>query len=587
MVNLLHLLNLRTRNVRRARRAPVPIPTGLPTTDAVFLLLRRMRMPFIVLVATFNFATLGMTLMPGKDDAGHTYYMTPFDAFYQMMMTVTTVGFSETPYTFSYPQRIWMTLAILMLVISWAYAIGVLFSMMQDSAFQEALATQRFRRRVAALHEPFMLVVGYGAAGQAVGSELDRRRRRFVVVESSSQRVEMAWTDELTADVPALEADGTVPAALGLAGLGSPHCEAVLALTDNDRANLAVVMSTSLLRPDLPVIARCVDSTLQNRIEDFAPTAVINPDDRYGGYLALSLHQPVTHQLVEWLMDNDEHELPRLREGLADGRWLVAGDCEFGEHVAADLRGAGLTVDQVPTDQVPDHFGDIAGFVAASTDDLTNIAVAERVRLAADDTFLCVRQRTNTYAALLAAMEIDSVYISTELVAREVLARVLTPVFWQYLEQVLQQDEQFAIGVRDRLIERVGKQAPERELITLDTTSAPAAVAWLQANPETLRLGDLMRHPDDRETRLELVPLMLIRDGSSILNPSDDTLMRADDQLLVAGSERGLSDVTDALFYTATLGYLVTGQNTPTTWVWRALQKRRADNRPSPAQKRR
>lgn len=577
MVNLLQLLNLRTRKVRRVRRTPVPIPTGLPTTDAVFLLLRRMRMPFIVLVATFNFATLGMTLMPGEDAQGHTYYMTPFDAFYQMMMTVTTVGFSETPHAFSYPQRMWMSLSILMLVLSWAYAIGVLFSMMQDSAFQEALASQRFRRRVATLHEPFLLVVGYGAAGQAVGTELDRRRKRFVVVESSAQRVEMAWTDELTADVPALEADGTIPAALGLAGLGSPHCSAVLALTDNDRANLAVVMSSSLLRPDLPVISRCVDSDLQERIEDFAPLAVINPDDRYGGYLALSLHQPATHQLVEWLMDNDEHDLPPLREGLADGRWLVAGDCEFGDHVAADLRGAGLSVDQVATDEVPDHFTGIAGFVAASTDDLTNIAVAERVRLAADDTFLCVRQRTNTYSALLAAMEIDSVYISTELVAREVLARVLTPVFWQYLELLFQQDEGFAIAVRDRLIRRVGTHAPQRDLVTLDEASAPAVMAWLRTNPDTLQLGHLMRHPDDRGEHLAMVPLMLIRDGRPMLDPSDDTVLQGGDEILVAGTERGMRDITDALFYTATLGYLVTGEQMPSTWVWRMLRKRRGE----------
>lgn len=95
MVNLLHLLNLRHRHVRRARRRPVPIPTGLPATDAVFLLLRRMRMPFIVLITTFSIATLGMTLVPGKDVNGNTYHLTPFDAFYQMTMTVTTVGFTE------------------------------------------------------------------------------------------------------------------------------------------------------------------------------------------------------------------------------------------------------------------------------------------------------------------------------------------------------------------------------------------------------------------------------------------------------------------------------------------------------------
>ena len=255
----MHLMNLRTRRVRMGRRKVVPIPTGVPTTDAVFLLLRRMRAPFVVLIVTFTVSMIGLSLIPGRTADGKPYKYTLFDAFYQVTMTVTTVGYTEAPHPFTYAQRMWMTASIFMLVVCWAYTIGVIFSIMQDSAFQQALGTQRFRRKVKGMREPFELVVGYGAAGQAVGSELDRRRRRFVVVEREQERVEAVWTDELHADVPAHGGDGKFPATLGLAGLGHPMCEAVLALTDDDEANLAVVMSAALLRPEIPCIARCVD----------------------------------------------------------------------------------------------------------------------------------------------------------------------------------------------------------------------------------------------------------------------------------------------------------------------------------------
>lgn len=573
MVNLLHLLNLRTRRVRRAARKAVPIPTGLPATDAVFLLLRRMRTPFIVLIVTFSVATTGMTFMPGRDTAGHTYYLTPFDAFYQMTMTVTTVGFTEAPYSFTYPQRMWMTVSIFMLVVSWAYAIGVIFSIMQDESFQDALATQRFRRRVHAMREHFILVVGFGAAGHAVGAELDKRRRRFVVLEKSGQQVQLVATDEMDADVPALEASGKVPGALGLAGLGHPMCEAVLALTDDDETNLAVVMSTSLLRPDLPVIARCTNKTIQTRIEDFAPSAIINPDDRYGGFLALALHQPITNQLAIWLMDNEQHELAPIRVGLTEGKWLVAGDCPFGDAVTADLRGAGLEVDLInPNHPLPDLDG-VAGFVAASTNDLTNIALAEQARMIRDDLYLAVRQRTNANSALLDAMEIDSVYISTEYVAREVLARVLTPIFWQFVELLLQQDEEFARDLRGRLVRHCGRNAPQRDLLVLDAKNAPAAYRWLRTQP--LSVGDLLRHPDDRDQHLPLVPLMLIRGEELLLDPGEDTGLQIGDQLLIAGSDRGISDVRDGLFYSSTIEYLATGNQVPQTWVWRALARRK------------
>lgn len=568
----MHLMNLRTRRVRMGRRKVVPIPTGVPTTDAVFLLMRRMRAPFVVLIVTFTVSMIGLSLIPGRTADGKPYKYTLFDAFYQVTMTVTTVGYTEAPHPFTYAQRMWMTASIFMLVVCWAYTIGVIFSIMQDSAFQQALGTQRFRRKVKGMREPFELVVGYGAAGQAVGSELDRRRRRFVVVEREQERVEAVWTDELHADVPAHGGDGKFPATLGLAGLGHPMCEAVLALTDDDEANLAVVMSAALLRPEIPCIARCVDKDIQARMEEFAPTAIINPDDRYGGYLALQLHQPGTHQLIWWLMDNDEENLPAPHPGLDAGTWVVSGDCDFGRMVAADLRGAGLEVDLIGEKDPLPVLDDVVGFVAASANDLTNLALAEQVLAANADVFLCVRQRTEAYRALVSAMEIDSVYISTELVAREVLARVLAPTFWQYIEHVLQQDEGYALAVRDEIVAYCGRRAPEKEVVTLDKEGAPAVVDWLA--DKDLTIGDLLHHPLNREEHLELVVLMLAREGAEILSPPPGTPLRVGDKILLAGTSHGFSDLRAALFYPATLEYVVTGSHVPTTWLWRKLGRR-------------
>ena len=56
-----------------------------------------------------------------------------------------------------------------------------------------------------------------------------------------------------------------------MAGLGRRECEAVLALTDDDDINLAVVMAASLLRPDLPVLGRCAHERTRNRMEHFSP----------------------------------------------------------------------------------------------------------------------------------------------------------------------------------------------------------------------------------------------------------------------------------------------------------------------------
>ena len=70
------------------------IPTTLPTTEVIFVIMRRMRVPLIVVIFTFSFCTAGMMLMPGMDADGNPYRLNIFDAFYQMTITLTTVGYT-------------------------------------------------------------------------------------------------------------------------------------------------------------------------------------------------------------------------------------------------------------------------------------------------------------------------------------------------------------------------------------------------------------------------------------------------------------------------------------------------------------
>lgn len=563
-----------TRRRAAARRTAVRIPTDAPTTEVIFLVMRRMRVPLIVVVTTFSFCTAGMLFMPGTDPDGNPYRLNIFDAFYQMTITLTTVGYTEAPYPFSYPQRMWLSMSIFLLVISWAYAIGVFLALVQGNAFQSAVAAQQFRRQVRRLVEPFFIVAGYGDAGRIVGAELDEHYRRFVIIDGREDRVQSVISEQLSFDVPAVQGDCAAPAVLGMAGLGNRNCAGVLALTDDDDTNLAVVMAASLLRPELPVFGRCARHRTRTRMEHFAPESAINADDRFGDYLALSIHQPVSHQLLRWLMDNDQEQLPPVRRDLATRRWMVCADGEFGEAVITDLAAIGVSVDLVdPDGGDPDVSGSVA-FVAGTASDTVNIALAERARHANPDVYLVLRQQTNAKRALLESLQIDSVHIATELIAREVLARILNPEFWSFVEHTLSRDEQWATAVRDHVIDRCGRRTPERDVITLSAEHAPAIADWLRRG-RPLTLGTLLRQPDDRDSTLPLAALVLIRGGQSQFVPSEDTALQVGDRVLLVGKPSGLSQVRDICHYPATVEYLATGRNVPLTWVWARLTARR------------
>ena len=166
---------------------------GCPTASAtqasatIFLVMRRMRAPLIVLIVIFAVSTLGLTLIPGQDAEGRPWRMGFFDAFYVMSYTASTIGFGEIPYAFTYNQRMWVTISIYLTVVGWAYAIGSLLALVQERSFRQALALQHFTRKVRRLAEPFLLIAGYGQTGELLARSLDALGRRFVVIDNDSR----------------------------------------------------------------------------------------------------------------------------------------------------------------------------------------------------------------------------------------------------------------------------------------------------------------------------------------------------------------------------------------------------------------
>lgn len=574
MANPLLLFLARTADRRRAsvRRRPVAVPREVPSTDAIFLALRRMRIPLITLILIFTVAVLGLVLIPGRDADGHPMHLSVLDAFYFISYTATTIGFGEiVPFTPA--QRMWVTFSIYLTVIGWAYTIGTSLSLLQDEAFREALATRKFQRRVRRLREEFIIVAGYGRTGQRVTAELDQAGRRVVVIDRDRGRIDRVSAAELYADVPAIEADAALPGVLGIAGLGSAHCAAVLALTGDDETNLSVVQAITLLRPDLPVIARCHDRLMEDHMRAFGAAAVINAADRFGGYLMLALQRPATYRLVTWLMAGEGEALPELPEGLAQGRWVVASSGHLAEEVTADLRAAGMTVDIVdPRAGHPDVSG-AAGFIAGSDADTLNIALAEQARQHDPNLFVVVRQSTDAHRSLVEALDVDSVYRPTDLIATEALARVVTPMLWGFVEHAFGRDEAWSEAVLGLLVDRCGPLGPDRVLVTLDR-GTPAALRWLSHDP--LRLGDLLTDPDDRELRLAAVPLLLDRGGDVSYAPTDDRELAAGDRILLAGRREDLDRMRQTLDYESVVEYVVTGRRVPDGYVWRRLVGARA-----------
>lgn len=582
------------RRMSRLRRRS-PLVTGIQASATVFVILRRMRAPLIILVYIFAVSVLGLTLIPGQDAEGQPWRMSFFDAFYFMSYTATTIGFGELPYPFTGAQRLWVMGTIYLTVIGWAYAISSLLSLLQDRAFRQALALQHVRRKVARLREPFLLIAGYGQTGESLGHSFDTLGRRFTVVDIRDARIDALEQNTHNADVPGLVGDARDPHDLEIVGLGHPWCEGVLALTDDDEANLAVAMTAALLRPELPVVTRTISPVVAVRMRAFGEPTVINPFDRFGDHLRLALRKPDAYQLMTWLESGPGAELTPRKDAPAPGRWVVCGYGRFGRHFSRDLRDEGLevtTIDQQTGDH-PDGPAEIIGdatdpavlaradlrtargFVAGTDNDTTNMSLVAEARRINPDLFVAARQNQPTSAPLFASMDVDGLLVPTDVVAHDAYAQLSTPLLWRLLQELPDQDGEWAAGVVSRLTTACGHRLEALWKVRLDATEAPALTPWLARGE--LTLGDLLRSPVDRAEQLPAVVLLVLRaDDECTLTPAPDLVLHPGDQLLMAGRPAVRRQLETTLLVDSVPEYLVTGRRVPSSWVWRKISRQPA-----------
>ena len=582
----------RDREGRRARRAAFRVAAGsaAKASATIFLILRRMRVPLIVLIVIFAVSVLGLTLIPGEDADGNPWRMGFFDAFYVVSYTASTIGFGEIPFPFTYGQRMWVTISIYLSVIGWAYAIGSLLALLQDRAFRSALAMQHFSRKVARLREPFLLIAGYGRTGELLGHSFDRLGRRFVVLDLAEDRIDGLEMDAYHADVPGLVADARDPGHLAVAGLDHPCCEAVVALTDDDEANLAVVMAAALLRPELPVITRVTSRTHAERMQAFGSPSTVNPFDRFGDHLRLALRSPASYQLLNWLQSGPGAELPERGSPPRNGRWVVCGYGRLGRELTADLRAEGLDVTVIEVDPPAGAgagagvlVGDgsdpwvmaqadldrAVGLIAGTDNDTTNLSLVAAARRSNPTLFLAARQNRPASAPLFAAMEIDALLVPAEVIAHEVYAQLSTPLLWRFLREMPARGDAWAEQLVERLTTLCGSRLQALWKIRLTPQDAPAVGSWLTAGDA--RLGTLLRNPEARDQPLHAIVLLVLRGSEVTLAPDGDFLLRPGDELLLAGRPAARRALATLLMVEGVLGYVVTGRRVPSSWIWRRL----------------
>lgn len=553
--------------------------------SVLFLILRRLRQPLILIIVSFAISVIGLSLMPGVDDAGKPWQMSIFEAFYVISYTATTIGFGEVPYPFSQAQRLWMTFSIYFTVIPWVYAIGRIITLLQDPGLRLAMVTERFTNSVRSLQEPFYILCSYGESASLLAKALDEKDIRVVVIESQQDRINELELGNSHNIIPNLCADAKLPENLVRAGVHHPLCCGVVTLTDNDEVNLAVAVAVKLMNPSLPVLARAERDDIAANMASFGTDHIINPYTLFGDQLAMRVHALGTYILHEWLTDTPGDKLPPP-EYPPLGRWVICGYGRFGKSVVKNLEREHISTTII--EAAPELTGcdnciigsgteaktlleadinNAVGIVAGTDNDINNLSIVMTAFELNPKLFVVIRKNKHHNHALFKQFNADITMQPTDIIAHECLAHMISPLLAQFLELVRNQTNTWANQLISQLVLVVGESVPETWAVTINQKNAPAVTELLN-NGTSVSLENLTQDPLNREQRLSLVPLMLSRNNQPLLVPDTSTKLMAGDCILFCGRPSAKSALPTLLNNTKILTYMIDGVEIPNSIVW-------------------
>ncbi|MDA0977348.1 MAG: NAD-binding protein [Proteobacteria bacterium] len=560
-----------------------------------FLILRQMRLPLLVLSAVYAVATLGLTLIPGRDPDGNLWYMDFFHAFYFISFMGTTTGFGEIPYPFSGGQRLWALVFIYITVATWIYTIGSLISLLQSESLRNALTHYRFERQVRNLSEPFYLICGYGDTGSKLVAALGTRLMPATVLELRQERLDDLYLSGNPIFMPALRCDASKPDNLVLAGLTHPLCQAVVAITNDNAANLHIAITAKVMNPDLKVICRADSHEVEANMASFGTDYIVDPYDTFAHNLGQVIYAPSQYLLARAFRGQNGDPIP-THLSFPDGRWIICGFGRFGSSLNKEMVDHGLPVQVIEANPtLPDLPADAViglgteavtlneadvmnsvGIIAGTHDDSNNLSIMVTALQLNPELFTVVRQNVQANKLLFEHSKANIVMEPSRVVAEHIRTILVNRTIDDFLSLARAHDDTWARVLLKELRELATPGCmPATWEVNINLEEAHAVVRAIEQG-RTVRISDLLMDHTDREQGLRCMPLFHTDPRGAFCLPPRETTLEIGDRLLFAGDEWAAFKMKWTLLNSTALWYVMTGEVEPQTSVGRWLNNLRA-----------
>ncbi len=548
---------------------------------ALFLIIRRLRVPMFVLIVTFAISIIGMVLIPAVDNDGHVYHLTFFDAFYFVSYMASTIGFGESPYDFTYAQKLWVSFSIYLSVIGWFYAIGSIVALMQDKVLASQMDLARFKNKIKNIREPFIIFVGYNLLAKNIIARLSEDGIQSVVIEKDADKIDEMVLANYNLEIPALQGDINDPDVLRIAGINKTECMAVISLSSDDSMNLHTAMAAKLLNPKVKVVVEATYEEYADNLNTIGIEIVENPFKIVAKRLYMALRAPSLLMLEQWIY-GETLQLQSRDLIPTEGKYIVCGYGRMGKALRVALKRAGIDYVFIETNPkkvrqmkksdmrimvgegqdkkllIEAGIKDAVCIIAGMNDDFINLSIVMAAKKLNPKIFTIARQNNIHDDSVFQAAKIDRVTIVKNLLINQTYIAIARPLSERFLRLIKNQGAEWGDGLILTLKQIVGERPQIFETAINEVKAIALCNHIRKVGPVKAEI--LLRSRKDRTMRNNAVLLYLKRGEKDYLLPDPSMELALTDKLLFAGDAAAFEDIAYIMENIYELHYVLEGE---------------------------
>ena len=549
--------------------------------SSLYIVLQKMRKPFLVIIATYSISIIGFLIIDGRDSNGNVYQMTMFDAFYFVSYTATTIGFGEIPYPFTYPQRIWVSIATFLTVLGWFYSIGTLVSLLQDKLFLQEIERARFLKQIKNLNEKFIIILGYNQITKKIIVKAIEQGIRAVVIEKDNLKIEKLMLENFTPTVPVLFSENFTVRVLESAGLKKRNCKAIVSLFDDDAINLKITLIAKTLNKSVKVAVKSTTINQTENLRDLDAQIIVNPFSIISSEIKMALTAPNLFKLEKWLYKIDDltANLPIFPKGL----YVICGYGRMGAKIFEKLDKNNIEVKFIEINRERNKelskdeknyviFGDADDrelledirikeavvIVAATNDDTTNLSILATARKLNPNIITMARENDLADDLLFKSAKVNHIFTPSKILVNKITNALMNPLCDEFLKSIIKENNEWATKLVTRLIKEIDENPLVME-IEINLENAPEIYKYLsEKNILNLKILSTSLHNNSQSNNI--VPLLLQRENDIILLPSWEIEIKIGDKILLACDEHAKNDIEYICQNTYEFYYALTGK---------------------------